>query len=143
MQCRSSRSSVSRRRNGRRRSCLSAAFLRKTLAERGAFAAFRERFAKEGRKWLPDLLVFTDDFVASGALIAMLMEGVRIPEDVKVISLANKGIGPVYPVTLTRVENDPVRHGEMLAEAVARFLSGRKMRDGELAPEYIVGESFP
>ena len=111
--------------------------------ERGAFNAFRERFAKEGRKWLPDLFVFTDDFVAAGALIAMLMEGVRIPEDVKVISLANKGIGPVYPVSLTRVENDPVRHGEMLAEAVARFLAGRKMRDGELAPEYIVGESFP
>ena len=111
--------------------------------ERGAFAAFRGRFAKEGRKWLPDLFVFTDDFVAAGALIAMLMEGVRIPEDVKVISLANKGIGPVYPVSLTRVENDPMRHGEMLAEAVARFLAGRKMRDGELAPEYIVGESFP
>ena len=111
--------------------------------ERGAFAAFRERFAKEGRSWLPDLLVFTDDFVAKGALVAMLMEGVSIPEDVKVISLANKGIGPVYPVTLTRVENDPVRHGEQLAEAVVRFLSGRKMRDGELAPEYIVGESFP
>ena len=87
--------------------------------------------------------MFTDDFVAAGALIAMLMEGVRIPEDVKVISLANKGIGPVYPVSLTRVENDPMRHGEMLAEAVARFLAGRKMRDGELAPEYIVGESFP
>jgi DNA-binding LacI/PurR family transcriptional regulator len=111
--------------------------------ERGAFAAFRGRFEKDGRKWLPDLFVFTDDFDAAGALIAMLMEGVRIPEDVKVISLANKGIGPVYPVSLTRVENDPVRHGEMLAEAVARFLAGRKMRDGELAPEYIVGESFP
>lgn len=111
--------------------------------ERGAFAAFRERFAKEGRSWLPDLFIFTDDFVANGALIAMLMEGMSIPEDVKVISLANKGIGPVYPVTLTRVENDPVRHGEQLAEAVVRFLAGRKMRDGELAPEYIVGESFP
>ena len=111
-------------------------------AVRGAFAAFRDRFAKEGRTWLPDLLVFTDDFVASGALIAMLMEGVAIPGDVKVVSLANKGIGPVYPVALTRVENDPDRHGEMLADAVVRFLSGRKMRDGRIAPEYIEGESF-
>ena len=43
-----------------------------------ALAAFRDRFAKEGRGWLPDLLVFIDDFVASGALIAMLMEGVAM-----------------------------------------------------------------
>ena len=78
-------------------------------AARGALAAFRDRFAREGRGWLPDLLVFTDDFVASGALLAMLMEGVSIPGDVKVVSLANKGIGPVYPVSLTRVENDPDR----------------------------------
>ena len=112
-------------------------------ATRGALAAFRDRFAKEGRGWLPDLLVFTDDFVASGALIAMLMEGVAIPGDVKVLSLANTGIGPVYPMSLTRVENDPVRHGEMLADAVARFISGRKMHDVRIAPEYIVGESFP
>ena len=94
--------------------------------ERGAFAAFRERFAKDGRKWLPDLFVFTDDFVAAGALIAMLMEGVRIPEDVKVISLANKGIGPVYPVSLTRVENDPVRHGEMLPRQSRVFSPGAR-----------------
>ena len=112
-------------------------------AERGAMNAFRERFAKEGRRWLPELLVFTDDFVASGALIAMLMEGVRIPEDVKVISLANTGIGPVFPVSLTRAENNPFHHGDVLADAVVRFLLGRKMRDGELGPEYIVGESFP
>jgi len=112
-------------------------------AERGAMNAFRERFAKEGRRWLPELMVFTDDFVASGALIAMLMEGIRIPDDVKVISLANTGIGPVFPVSLTRAENNPFHHGDVLADAVARFLLGRKMRDGELGPEYIVGDSFP
>jgi DNA-binding LacI/PurR family transcriptional regulator len=111
--------------------------------ERGAFAAFRERFAKEGRAWLPELMVFTDDFVASGALIAMLMEGIVIPKDLKVISLANKGIGPVFPVSLTRVENDPGLHGDALADAVSAFLLGRKMRDGEIVPRYIVGESFP
>ena len=111
--------------------------------ERGALAAFRDRFEKEGRGWLPELLVFTDDFVASGALLAMLMEGVRIPDDVKVISLANKGVGPVFPVSLTRVENDPALHGDALAEAVCAFLSGRKMHGSEIVPQYIIGESFP
>lgn len=113
-------------------------------AERGALAAFRERFAREGKSWLPDVLVFNDDFVASGALTAMLLEGVRIPGDVRVVSLANKGLGPVYPVSLTRLENDPYAHGDILADAVVALLKGRQIRGvGEIAPSYIIGESFP
>ena len=111
--------------------------------ERGALSAFRDRFAKEGRAWLPELLVFTDDYVASGALVAMLMEGLKIPEDIRVVSLANKGIGPVFPVPLTRVENDPAMHGDSLANAVSAFLAGRKMRCGDIATRYVVGETFP
>lgn len=110
---------------------------------RGAFLAFRERFEKKGLSWLPELLIFTDDIVASGALMAMLMAKVSIPGDVKVLSLANKGLGPVYPVSLTRVENDPVMHGDSLADAVVAFLSGRKVHEREIVPRYIVGESFP
>lgn len=110
---------------------------------RGAFAVFRDRFARNGAVWLPELLVFTDDFVASGALTAMLMEGVKIPGDVKVISLANRGLGPMFPVSLTRVENDPVKHGDSLSDVVVAFLTGRKLRDCEIGPCYIVGESFP
>ena len=92
-----------------------------------------------------DLLVFTDDFVATGALVAMLSAGVAIPRDVRVVSLSNRGLGPVFLVSLTRIENDPVKHGEQLAEAVCAFLAGRRIRKGMgvIAPEYIVGESFP
>ena len=37
------------------------------------------------------------------------------------------------------------KHGELLAEAVCAFLAGRRIRKGMgvIAPEYIVGESFP
>lgn len=112
-------------------------------ASRGAFCAFRDRLEKDGVGWLPDLLVFTDDFVATGALIAMLMKGVKAPDDVKVVSLVNKGVGPVYPVSLSRVENDPVRHGDILAEAVVHFLVRRRVLDTEVSSEYVIGESFP
>ena len=111
---------------------------------RGALAAFRARFAAEGRGWLPELVVFTGDYVAAGALVAMLEAGVRIPDDVRVVSLANAGLGPVFPVSLTRIVNDPFEHGDVLADAVCAFLAGRKIRGGRtIVPRYVVGESFP
>lgn len=112
---------------------------------RGALAAFRARFAAEGRAWLPDLLVFTGDYVASGALVAMQEALVRIPEDVRVVSLSNKGLGPVFPVELARVENDPAAHGDALADAVCGFLAGRAIRASRrvVASRYVPGASFP
>lgn len=112
--------------------------------QRGALEAFRRRFQKEGRAWLPELMFFTDDHVASGALAAFLQEGVRIPEDLAVVSLANVGFGPVYPMTLTRMVNDGAAHGDALADAVVAILSKRKIRSvTKVGPVYVAGESFP
>ena len=112
---------------------------------RGALAAFRARFAAEDRAWLPELIVFTGDYVASGALVAMLEAGVRIPDDVRVVSLSNKGLGPVFPVELARVEYDPYAHGDVLADAVCAFLAGRAIRRSRcvVASRYVPGPSFP
>ena len=111
---------------------------------RGALTAFRERFASEGRAWLPELLVFTGDYVASGALVAMLETGVRIPADVRVVSLSNKGLGPVFPVELARIEYDPYAHGDVLADSVCAFLAGRAIRRSRcvVAVRYVPGPSF-
>ena len=84
--------------------------------------AFREKLRAEGRAWLPELVVFTGDYVATGALVAMREAGIRIPRDAKVVSLANKGLGPVSPVPLTRIEFDPETHGDLLADAVCAFI---------------------
>ena len=112
--------------------------------QRGALEAFRRRFQREGRDWLPELMFFTDDYVASGALAAFLLEGVRIPEDMKVVSLANAGLGPVYPVSLTSMVHDGAAHGDVLAEAIVAILEKRKVRGAlKVGPVYAVGESFP
>lgn len=112
--------------------------------QRGALEAFRKRFRKEGRDWLPELMFFTDDYVAAGALAAFLQVGVRIPEDLKVVSLANAGLGPVYPMTLTRMVNDGMIHGEALAETVVAILAKRRVRgEMKVGPVYVTGESFP
>jgi len=100
------------------------------------------------KKWLqahhsrPDLFFFVDDFLARGALLAMLAAGIRVPEDVQVISWANKGLGPVYLVPLTRIEMDPVAHGEAVAGSIIDFLDGRNnFIKQELSPQFIVGET--
>ena len=112
--------------------------------QRGALAAFSRRFAQRGRKWLPDVLFFADDYVAAGALTALLMEGVHIPRDVRVVSIANAGLGPVYPMALTRMVNDGAEIGNRLADAVQRLLAGRKVRVGDcVGMRYVVGETFP
>jgi DNA-binding LacI/PurR family transcriptional regulator len=92
-------------------------------------------------KRLPDLIWFSDDFVAQGALMAMTVRGMRIPEDVQVITWANRGSGPVFMKPFTRVEMDPIRDGEALAACVLAQLEGKYSgkRPVILSPVFIEG----
>jgi DNA-binding LacI/PurR family transcriptional regulator len=107
--------------------------------ERRALNAMNTWLKRERR--LPDLIWFSDDFVAQGALMAMTARGVRIPQDVQVISWANAGLGPVFVKPLTRVEMDPVQHGEAIAACVLEQLE-KTQSSGEpivLSPVFIKG----
>ena len=110
---------------------------------RGAMEAFAQRFKARGRSWLPDLLYFSDDHLASGALTAMLASGIRIPRDVRVVTMANWGLGPVYPISLTRLEMNPFEHGEALAQMALDYLAKTKPIGVRHVPlRYISGDSF-
>jgi DNA-binding LacI/PurR family transcriptional regulator len=106
---------------------------------RGALQTLRRWL--EARPKLPDLLWFADDFVAQGALLALALRGIRIPEDVQVISWANKGLGPVFDKPLTRVEMDPKAHGAVVAQCILNRLDGHTNGHGpvELTPTFIEG----
>ena len=110
---------------------------------RGAMESFQRRLAAKGRKWLPELFYFTDDHVASGALMAMLEAGIRVPGDVRVVTMANWGLGPVFPVALTRLEMNPYTHGDALARMALAFLT-RKAPQGvrNVTLQYIQGDSL-
>lgn len=87
----------------------------------------------ELRKWrgkAPDVILFTDDHLAQGGLLALMAHGVRIPEDVRVVSLSNKGLGPVWVEPVTRLEMDALVHGAEIAKTVIAFLSGRPFPQG-------------
>ena len=83
---------------------------------------FAARQARTGRRWLPDLLFFRDDHLTTGALPALLAAGIRIPEDVRVVTWANRGLGPAFVKPFTRMEFDVVAVGETMARYVLEYL---------------------
>ena len=92
---------------------------------------------------LPDLLFFTDDYLAQGALAALDAAGVRVPEDVRVVTHANRGLGPIWHKPLTRIEIDPLAHGRATADAILRHLrTGERPLDIELGVAWKKGETF-
>lgn len=110
--------------------------------ERGAMESMLVRLEK-GTDWLPDLFVSMDDFISFGVLTALLARGIRIPGDVRFVTLSNRGFGPVHPVSLARMEMDPVSDGERLARAVLLYLDGVGFpADLTVGPMFVSGDSF-
>ena len=110
--------------------------------ERESMRYFLRRFRRPRETW-PDLILWADDFLAFGGLTALQELGVRIPDDVYAVTLANKGFGPVYPRTLTRFEFDSVETGRLAALNVLSRLKGADPGPIRNIVTYQVGESFP
>lgn len=104
---------------------------------------FARKLAAKGRKWLPDLIYFNDDHLTTGALTVFHELGIRVPDDVRVVTWANKGYGPVFAKPLTRMEMDNPAFGEKLADCVQTYLRTGVLPEGEVVgPKYIRGETF-
>ena len=113
------------------------------VVERRMFDAMRKLCAK-GRKALPELVFFGDDYAARGALMACLAEGIDIPRDMKLVSWVAKGNEPVFTKQLTRFEADCWETGRACARYVLDVLNGTAKPIGNVtATTYIVGETFP
>lgn len=95
---------------------------------------------------LPELIFFDDDFLASGALAAMLHAGVRIPEDICFATLFNRsggGSGIAFSVPITRMEVDSHADGQIVAEATLSYLkNGIFPSDVTVGAKYIRGQTF-
>ena len=68
----------------------------------------------------------------------------RVPRDVRFVSLSTKGFEPVWWQDVTRIEWDWFRQGEELASRVVELLEGHTASaDSAISPEYIAGDTFP
>jgi len=108
--------------------------------ERSAYNAFMNL----SRASFPDVFLFWDDFVAQGALTAFLGRGIMIPNDINVVTLSNRGLGPVYSESLTRFECDAAEAGEKIAAfALSLLAKGRLPPPPVISPQYVFGATFP
>jgi len=108
--------------------------------QRAALEAMKSRLRMGA---LPELLFFTDDYVAMGAMTALMESGVRVPQDVKVVTVANHGLGPVYSQSLSRIEFDASESARILAENVRMWLRTNHFPDAVVyAPHYVPGETL-
>lgn len=86
---------------------------------------------------------FADDFLTVGALSALSYHGIRSPEDVQVVTWANRELGPVYPRELTRMEMDEVGAGRQAAATVLDYLKTGVFPSGvAVKPQWVPGETF-
>jgi DNA-binding LacI/PurR family transcriptional regulator len=90
-------------------------------------------------------MFFTDDYLTSGALVALLGAGIRIPEELNIVTLVNKvnGSGLTFNVPFTRLEADPIDWGRIVSESVLGYLKdGAFASDVTIGPKYVRGGTF-
>ena len=103
---------------------------------------FFSKFIARGTP-LPDLFYFTDDHAAEAGLLSLALAGIRVPQDVRVVAWSNRGLAPVYPKPVTRMEIDPIANGDQLSDYVLGLLGGNQSADVPvMAPSYVAGETF-
>jgi DNA-binding LacI/PurR family transcriptional regulator len=103
--------------------------------------AVAEYFSSESRRRNPpDAVLFDDDYLGDGGLVALYEAGLRVPEDVKVVFYSNKGNEPVLGVSAARIENDPASYGDAVAQYVLKLLSGRKAAPPKVVRRFIPGK---
>ena len=95
------------------------------------------------RKPKPDLVYFADDSLTTAGLWAIHDVGLRVPEDVKVVTLSNRGNRPAYRCGLTCIEHDHAAYALRIAREMLAFLAGRKWHRVLVGNARIVpGETF-
>jgi len=99
--------------------------------QQSSFETFAKLFGD--RSHLPDLLLLADENVIVGALMAALATRIQVPEQLKLVVWSHVGGGPVFPISVTRMEMDPYVHGRLVADAVIR-----KLRGGVFPPEIVL-----
>lgn len=96
------------------------------------------------RQNLPELIYFSDDNLALGSLIAFAEKGVRVPDDIPVVTLGNRGSALPFGCDLARIEVDPIYCGkETIRQALLNLQTRASRMPIVCQASYHRGKSFP
>ncbi len=114
-------------------------FLSESAEESAGYRIVKEKVC--GRTGDFDALLVTNDFLCRGAMFGLMECGIRIPDDLAVLTHANKGINILSPVPLTRFEVDPGDYAACILDRLLAKLEGKKSNSTLRPPELIIGKS--
>ena len=119
--------------------CVDAGGLIQQLLVREAMKVFSRRYRR--KEDLPDAFLFFDDYLARGALLALLSAGIRTGRDVLFITLANDGIIPVHPDPVDYILRDISADADAVADSILRYLeTGEPQETIALKTRYIAAD---
>ena len=117
-----------------------ADYMQPECVQRAALETFDKLLSKGSIA--ADAVVFNDDYLTAGALTAFERHGVRVPEDIRLATTSNRGLGPVYFRKLTCLEVDPIRHGQEIADNLIKILDGEDYKaEMSIAATFEEGET--
>jgi LacI family transcriptional regulator len=86
----------------------------------------------------PDAVFSTSDFSAAGCIKAARQHGLRIPQDLAFIGFANEGFTEIITPTLSTVDQQTIRMGQLTARRIIAAVNGEEVeRELVLVPEVI------
>ncbi len=92
----------------------------------------------------PRAVFFIDDGTCEAALQAILELGIKVPQDLAIITQANTGRAFHFPVSLTRIEFDPKQAVRLAWQMLEKLISGRTVDEPVvyIPPSVREGESI-
>jgi hypothetical protein len=80
----------------------------------------------------PDALFFFDDRACEGGVMALFEMGLKIPADIQVLSLANRGVEIMSPVEISRIEFNPSDFARSLIDSLMSRINGEAAKAEKL-----------
>lgn len=92
---------------------------------------------------LPELIVVSDDVLATGVIAAMEHLRIDIPSQVRLLLLSHKGNEHCSAIELATMKMDPFKNGRDVADEILMYLRDEKHEISlSLPPEFILGQSL-
>ncbi|MCR5750898.1 MAG: GntR family transcriptional regulator [Kiritimatiellae bacterium] len=108
----------------------------------GHHAVARFLSGRTPRARLPDVIMFDDDYLASGGIVAIMEAGLRIPDDIRVVTWGNSGNEICLGRPLACIKYDPVASASAISDYVLAVLEGKRPAPPSVRPRFIPGESL-